>query len=78
MNSATKSPDKRRARGEESRKAILQAAISSIAALGLSNLTLDRVAERAGISRALVVFHFKSKNKLTEEVLAYLGVQYAK
>lgn len=39
-------------------------------------MTLDRVAERAGISRGLVVFHFKSKSKLLEEVLYYLGSQY--
>ena len=77
MEVIQKSRDKRRIRGEESRKQILQAAISSIAALGLGNTTLDRVAERAGISRGLVVFHFKSKMKLMEEVLNYLGSQYS-
>ncbi len=77
MSLASKPVDKRRARGEQNRKQILQAAISSIAALGLSNMTLDRVAERAGTSRSLVVFHFKSKNKLIEEVLDYLGSRYA-
>ena len=65
-------------RGEESRKVILQSAIDSIAAFGLGSMTLDRVAERAGISRGLVVFHFKSKSKLLEEVLNYLGKQYEK
>ena len=69
--------DKRRIRGVESRSQILQAAIDTIAALGLGSLTLDRVAERVGISRGLVVFHFKSKNNLIEEVLKFLGKQYA-
>jgi AcrR family transcriptional regulator len=69
--------DKRKVRGEESRRQILQAAITSVAALGLSNMTLDRVAERAGISRGLVVFHFKSKSKLLEEVLSFLSAQYS-
>ena len=68
--------DKRRARGEESRRLILRSAISSIAALGLSKTTLDRVAEIAGVSRALVVFHFKSKNLLIKEVLEFLGRRY--
>lgn len=77
MQAVEKPKDKRRERGEESRRLILQAAIMSIAALGLSNMTLDRVAERAGVSRALVVFHFKSKNKLQEEVLQYLGRTFA-
>lgn len=77
MRAAEKPKDKRRERGEESRRLILQAAILSIASLGLSNMTLDRVAEKAGVSRGLVVFHFKSKNKLHEEVLQYLGRTFA-
>ena len=77
MAAASKTIDKRRARGQESRSHILQSAISSIAEQGLGNLTLDRVAGRAGMSRGLVVFHFKSKSKLVEEVLNYLGKQYA-
>ena len=77
MNQAIKTTDKRRQRGEESRRLILQAAVDSIATDGLGRLTLDRVAERVGISRGLVVFHFKSKDNLVEEVLHYLGVQYS-
>jgi len=77
MNAAGKTVDKRRVRGEESRKLILKAAVDSIATKGLGKLTLDRVADRVGISRGLVVFHFKSKDNLIEEVLSYLGRQYA-
>ena len=77
MQSAERPKDKRRLRGEESRRLILQSAISTIAAVGLGSMTLDRVAATAGISRALVVFHFKSKNRLLEEVLDYLGKTYA-
>ena len=77
MQESKTQTDKRKSRGEESRRQILQAAISSVASLGLSNVTLDRVAERAGVSRGLVVFHFKSKMKLLEEVLNFLGAQYS-
>jgi AcrR family transcriptional regulator len=59
MSVAEKTADKRRVRGEESRKLILKAAVDSIATMGLGKLTLDRVADRAGISRGLVVFHIK-------------------
>jgi AcrR family transcriptional regulator len=76
MEVALKPPDKRRVRGEESRKLILKAAINSIATLGLGKLTLDQVAERVGISRGLVVFHFKSKDNLIKEVLSFLGRHY--
>jgi len=77
MNQNIKITDKRRLRGEESRRLILQAAVDSIASDGLGSLTLDRVAQRVGISRGLVVFHFKSKKKLVEEVLYYLSEQYS-
>jgi TetR/AcrR family transcriptional repressor of bet genes len=77
MSEDIKTTDKRRLRGEESRRLILQAAVDSIAMEGLGRLTLDRVADRVGISRGLVVFHFKSKKKLVEEVLQYLSVQYS-
>ena len=76
MNAAPKTVDKRRVRGEESRKLILKAAVDSIATMGLGKLTLDQVADRVGISRGLVVFHFKSKDNLLEEVLSYLGRRY--
>jgi TetR/AcrR family transcriptional repressor of bet genes len=77
MKAVQNTLDKRRIRGMESRKLILKAAVDSIATLGLGKLTLDRVAERVGISRGLVVFHFKTKANLIEEVLAYLGEKYS-
>ena len=76
MSVAEKTLDKRRVRGEESRKLILKAAVDSIATIGLGKLTLDQVANRVGVSRALVVFHFKTKDNLIEEVLSFLGRQY--
>ncbi len=77
MDEIKATTDKRRLRGEESRRLILKAAVDSIAMDGLGRLTLDRVADRVGISRGLVVFHFKSKKNLVEEVLQYLSVQYS-
>lgn len=77
MNDCNEITDKRRLRGVESRQLILQAAVDSIARTGLGRFTLDRVADRIGVSRGLVVFHFKSKEKLIEEVLDYLGIGFS-
>jgi len=77
MPALPKADDRRRLRGKESRQIILQAAISCIANRGLSNTTLDRVADGAGVSRALVVFHFKSKSGLLKDVLDFLGARYS-
>ena len=65
--------DKRRAKGEETRNHILKCTISTLSSVGLSHLTLDKVAQNAGVSRGLVVFHFKSKHLLLVEVLEMLG-----
>jgi AcrR family transcriptional regulator len=77
MQSLPKAEDRRRLKGKESRQIILWAAISCIANRGLSNTTLDRVADGAGVSRALVVFHFKSKSGLLKDVLDFLGARYS-
>ncbi|MCP4490317.1 MAG: TetR/AcrR family transcriptional regulator [Gammaproteobacteria bacterium] len=77
MQISPKSIDRRLERGETSRKLILASAVSTIAAHGLGSMTLDRVAEQAGISRALVIFHFKSKHNLILEVLEYLSRRYS-
>lgn len=61
--------DKRKLRGEKSRRDIVNAAIECIASSGLRNATLENVAQRAGVSRALVVFHFRSKTGLLTAVL---------
>ena len=68
--------DKRREKGIESRRTIIEAAIHCIATRGLCDTTLDRVADLAGVSRALVVFHFKSKNGILKTVLEEIGSQY--
>jgi AcrR family transcriptional regulator len=77
MANTSVTPDKRRIKGQETRAQLLQSAISCIATGGLSGTTLDRIAEHAGVSRALVVFHFKSKNRLIEAALNHLGEFYS-
>ena len=69
--------DGRRAKGEETRRIILRSAVSSIAKVGMGGTTLDSVAGIANVSRALVIFHFKSKNQLFKEVLEYLGRRFS-
>jgi TetR/AcrR family transcriptional repressor of bet genes len=77
MPATHRSTDRRRRRGAESRQAIIEAAIACIATRGLCATTLDRVAERARISRALVVFHFKSKSRMLVDVLNHLSSEYS-
>src|SRR6202166_5090153 len=66
--------DLRRARGEATRSALLEATIESVALHGLSGTTLSTVAEQAGVSRASVGFHFKGKEQLLSAALE-LGLE---
>jgi len=66
---STQTHDKRKLRGKKSRRDIVNAAIACIASSGLRSATLENVAQRAGVSRALVVFHFRSKTGLLTAVL---------
>jgi len=77
MRAAQPTTDGRRIRGEESRQAIIEGAIACIASRGLRGTTLDTVAERANVSRPLVVFHFKSKNRMLIDVLDYMGARFS-
>jgi AcrR family transcriptional regulator len=57
---------KTRISGEERRKQILEAARPACAEKGFSGTTLDDIADAAGISRALVVQHFGTKEGVYE------------
>ena len=59
----------RTARKEESRARVVEAARAIAEAGGVSRLTLDAVAARAGLSKAAVLFHFRSKHGLLAELL---------
>jgi AcrR family transcriptional regulator len=56
----------------DARKAqILAAAVSVVAERGLADTRIADVAERVGASPALVMYYFKSKDRLLAEALAY-------
>lgn len=66
--SATPPPRKRLSRGERY-ELILESAVEVIGARGYHNVSMDDVAEAAGVSKALVYQHFESKDELYLEVL---------
>jgi len=61
--------DLRIKRGDETRRSLILATISAVAQFGLSATTLNVVAEIAGVSRALIGFHFSSKEQLLDAAL---------
>jgi AcrR family transcriptional regulator len=70
--------DKRRLKGEKTKQAIVKSAISSIARQGLHDATLERVAQKAKVSKALVAFHFKSKTGMLAAVLDHQETVFEK
>lgn len=61
---------------EVRRSQIIEATISTLGELGYSQTTLTDVAKRAGLSQALVNFHFQTKDKLFTETLLYISHEY--
>ncbi len=48
---------------------ILASALKEFAESGLGGARVDRIAERAGVNKAMIYYHFRSKENLYEEVL---------
>lgn len=58
------------------KRELIEATIAVIAAHGYHGTTVSRVAKSAGVSAGLMNFHFKSKDKLFEEVFKHLAEEY--
>jgi TetR/AcrR family transcriptional repressor of bet genes len=58
------------------RRELIEAALAVIAEDGLSGLTLAKVAGRAGLTAAMVNFHFANKRKLLLETLRYIADEF--
>ncbi len=66
----------RRNQSEFRKQQLIEATMDCIDKLGLSQTTLARIAERAGVSQGNVVFHFNSKDALLEQTLRHLSNEY--
>ncbi|WP_160141806.1 TetR/AcrR family transcriptional regulator [Salicibibacter halophilus] len=54
------------------REEILKAAAKTVSNVGIGNVTLEQVAEEAGISKGGLLYHFPSKQALLEGMVAYV------
>src|SRR5581483_9199361 len=58
-----------RGRPEESKQAILQAALAEFASQGIAGARTDTIAESAGVNKALLYYYFEDKEGLYRAVL---------
>src|SRR5215471_14827955 len=56
----------------ERRLALLKAAFREVAEKGFSEVTLDDIARRAGVSKGVTLYHFESKEDLFRELFGWL------
>ncbi len=56
----------------ERRLALLKAAFREVAEKGFSEVTLDHIARRAGVSKGVTLYYFDSKDELFRELFAWL------
>jgi len=55
--------------GKARRAQIIECAIDAIAELGYAQASLAVIAKRAGISKGVISYHFKSKDELIEQIV---------
>ena len=67
---------KRTAPPDVRKKQLIEATITCIADKGISGTTLNAVTKEAGLSLGLANFHFKSKDVLLTETLAFLAKEH--
>jgi TetR/AcrR family transcriptional regulator, fatty acid metabolism regulator protein len=78
MRSETKPAGQQKGRTfiETARRAqIVAAAIDTIAELGYGQASLARIADRAGTSKGVIIYHFGSKDDLIRELVAELSAK---
>jgi TetR/AcrR family transcriptional repressor of bet genes len=66
----------RKSQSEFRKRQLIDATMECIDKLGISQTTLARIAERAGLSQGNVVFHFQSKEALLDQTLRFLDDEY--
>ena len=67
----------RKATRQARRRQLIEATIDCLARHGYAHTTLAVVAEAAGLSQGVVIFHFESKEKLLVATLQHLAEEYA-
>ncbi|GGU28330.1 TetR/AcrR family transcriptional regulator [Streptomyces violascens] len=65
-------PDRPTFTEQARRRQLIEATIDSIATRGYPATSLAAIAEQAGVSKAAVLYHYASKDKLTEATLAHV------
>lgn len=66
----------RKRQSEYRKRQLIEATLDCIDRFGISQTTLARIADRAGLSQGNVVFHFNSKETLLEQALVFLNDEY--
>lgn len=73
MRSTEAATDARRARGEESRQRLIEAAGALIADRGYGATSIGDICRRAGVAKTALYWHFESKEGLLAAVLEAMG-----
>lgn len=66
----------RKRQSEFRKQQLIDATLDCIDRLGISQTTLARIADRAGLSQGNLLFHFQSKESLFEQTLRFLSDEY--
>ncbi|MFT4959292.1 MAG: TetR/AcrR family bet gene transcriptional repressor [Paracoccaceae bacterium] len=69
-------PGKRQQVRQQNRLALIEAALDSVADMGISETSVSAIIQRAGLSRGMIHLHFGSKDNLMSEAVRHSSAQY--
>jgi AcrR family transcriptional regulator len=69
-------PPRRRAKGADRRRQVLEATLDVLAVKGYAEITIADIARVLGISTALILSHFKTKDQLLLETQRLVAAEY--
>jgi len=75
MKSSQTQPTYRQQRREQTRRQILVAAVKVFARAGFEAASLAKIASEAGVKKALVQYHFATKEQLWKDAATYLWTE---
>jgi len=61
---------------QERRTALIKSTIVTIAELGLKSASIEKITERAGVSRGLIRYYFRNKAELLQAVYRFITLEF--
>jgi TetR/AcrR family transcriptional regulator, transcriptional repressor of bet genes len=71
-----KTEEEKETKSKKRRTELINETINTIAEVGISGASIEKITERAGVSRGLVRYYFRNKAELLQATYRYIALEY--